>query len=868
MTPDLRSQLQSTLGDAYILGRELGGGGMSRVFLVEDTTLRRSLVVKVLPPEMAADVSIARFQREITLAARLQHPHIVPLLATGETQGLPYYTMPFVEGESLRDRLARGGELPIVEAVRLLREIATALAYAHEKGIVHRDIKPENVLLSGGIALVTDFGVAKALLASTTSGLGPLTSVGVAIGTPAYMSPEQISADPGIDHRADLYALGLIAYEMLVGQSPFAGRTAQALLAAHVISAPEPLQQRRPAVPPALATLVMRCLEKRPADRPQQAGEIVQALDAITTPTQTGAAPRAASSRLSIVTLLIFALVAVAAAGGAWLSFAHRAQKGLAVGSRLLVAPFENLTGDPRLDHIGRIAADRLALAVAQASTMDIVPSSTVLMALRDTGGGQTERLKRLADATHAGLMVSGSIVLRGDSLTLQAQVTNVRTGEVVVTLDPSTGVATDPIAALDALGDRLLGALGSREQLNLPHGIRAPKHAAYQEFAKGFERFAVHGDNVGSRPFFERAIAIDSTYTRAYELLGRQYFNAGEYERADSMVRRVERLPQGLYPSERLQLEATKADLSGDITRRLRTVQQLAALDSSALALLLVGVTATYLVRPDIALPALERAEPTYRLMGGAAARRHAIPFAEAYHQAGMHDRELRTLMDKRAMFPDVAFFRGKQLRAYAGLAETNAEGPWRATAVALADTILRGGDSSGIVLTLVTTGAQEFRAHGDAGTASRLLAMSRAWIAAHPARAPSPDRQFAEALVMLAVGMPDSAAARVALVARDTTRLEAAGYLALAHAARGDRARARAIADSLGALRRRWLFGEHTFWRAAIMGALGDRDLAVQLLQQANREGQPMQTWHYRDALQSLHGYVPFESLIRPQR
>ena len=862
MTPDFRSRLQSTLGGAYILGRELGGGGMSRVFLVEDAVLRRSIVVKVLPPEMAAEVSIARFQREIALAARLQHPHIVPLLATGETEGLPFYTMPFVEGESLRERLARGGELPIVEAVRLLREIASALAYAHEKGIVHRDIKPDNVLLSGGIALVTDFGVAKALLASSTAGHGPLTSAGIAVGTPAYMSPEQISADPGTDHRADLYAFGMIAYEMLAGQSPFAGRTAQALLAAHVMDAPEPLQTRRAAVPLALAALVMRCIEKRPADRPQNAGEIVQALDAMATSTQTVPSPRVPAKKPSRAMLVALALLVIVAAGGAWLSFGRHASTGAVPSSRLLIAPFENLTGDARFDHIGRIAADRLALLVAQTGSMDVVPSSTVLMALRDTTGGQADRLTHLSDATHAGLLVSGTIVLRGDSLVLQAQATDVHTGKVVLTLEPASSSAADPIAAVDALGDRLLGALGSRDVTIQPKGFRAPTYAAYQAFAAGYERFAVQGDFIGSRPFFERAIAIDSTYARAYLLLARQYMSSGEFARADSMARRMERLPQGLNAFEHLQVDYQRADLNGDLGGMLRAQQQLAARDSSALALALVGGVANDLLLPKLAIPALEHSEAAFLLMGGFAAWDHAELFAEAYHEAGMHDREMRQLLAMPALFSNVALLRGRELRAYAGLKQG-------AAALALADTVLRGSlDSSGVVLMLVAAGAQEFRAHGDAGTASRLITMARAWLAAHPVRAPSPDRQLQEGIVMLDSGMPDSAAMRFTLVARDTSRIAAAGYLALGELARGNRVRARAIADSLGAIRRPWLFGVHTFWRAAIMGALGERDQAVQLLQQANRQGQPMQSWHYIDALDSLHGYPAFEALIRPQR
>src|SRR3989442_6226500 len=190
--------------------------------------------------------------------------------------------MPFVDGESLRVRLTRHGELPVNQAIRMLREIASALAYAHEHGIVHRDIKPDNVLLSGGSAMVTDFGVAKALSASSNAVHGGLTSRGVALGTPAYMSPEQASADPSVDRRADIYSFGVLAYDLLTGQPPFAGRTPQNLLAAHVTEAPEAINKRRASLPPALAALVMRCLEKRPADRPQSASEVLHVLDDIT----------------------------------------------------------------------------------------------------------------------------------------------------------------------------------------------------------------------------------------------------------------------------------------------------------------------------------------------------------------------------------------------------------------------------------------------------------------------------------------------------------------------------------------------------------------------------------------------------------
>jgi tetratricopeptide (TPR) repeat protein len=276
---EFQDQVQDAIGPSYRILKELGGGGMSRVFLAEEVQVERKVVVKVLPPETSAAVSVERFEREIRMAARLQHPHVVPFLTTGGKGDLLFYIMPFIEGESLRAKLAREGELPIPEAVRILRDVADALAMAHQQGIVHRDIKPDNILLSGRHALVTDFGVAKAVQQS--SGSGNLTSLGVALGTPAYMSPEQAVADPHTDHRADIYALGIVAYEMLCGRQPFEASSAQGLIAAHVTQQPQPVERFRANVPPALSALIMRCLEKKPADRPQTAEELVHALEGI-----------------------------------------------------------------------------------------------------------------------------------------------------------------------------------------------------------------------------------------------------------------------------------------------------------------------------------------------------------------------------------------------------------------------------------------------------------------------------------------------------------------------------------------------------------------------------------------------------------
>ena len=274
--------LKAALADRYTIEKEIGSGGMAIVYLAEDLKHRRKVAVKVLRPELAATLGPDRFLREIEIAAGLQHPHILPLYDSGHSAGFLYYVMPFVEGQSLRARLNREGALPVAEAARILRDVADALAHAHERKVVHRDIKPDNVLMSGRHAMVTDFGVAKAV--SEASGRHNLTTAGVALGTPAYMAPEQAAAEPNLDHRVDVYALGAMAYELLTGHVPFDKGSAAATLAAHVTEAPRPVSEHRETIPPALSQMVMKCLEKRPADRWQRADELVPLLESLTTP--------------------------------------------------------------------------------------------------------------------------------------------------------------------------------------------------------------------------------------------------------------------------------------------------------------------------------------------------------------------------------------------------------------------------------------------------------------------------------------------------------------------------------------------------------------------------------------------------------
>jgi eukaryotic-like serine/threonine-protein kinase len=272
---DALAALSDALAGRYRVERELGRGGMATVYLAQDLRHARAVAIKVLKPEIASIVGPERFQREIRLAAGFTHPHILPLLDSGEADGLLYYVMPFMAGESLRDRLVRERQLPLPEAARIATDVAAALAHAHGQGVVHRDIKPENILLERGEAVVADFGIARALSPAPSESV---TTAGLVLGTPAYMSPEQAAGDATIDGRSDIFALGCVLYEMLAGDTPFAGPTAQIIGAKRMYQPPAALRIVRPDVPAEVERVIMRALEKAPAGRQQSADEFSQSL--------------------------------------------------------------------------------------------------------------------------------------------------------------------------------------------------------------------------------------------------------------------------------------------------------------------------------------------------------------------------------------------------------------------------------------------------------------------------------------------------------------------------------------------------------------------------------------------------------------
>lgn len=512
---DVVARLNEALADRYRIDREVGAGGMATVYLAEDLRHRRRVALKVLRPDLSAAMGAERFVREIGIAASLQHPHILPLYDSGQAGEFLYYVMPFVEGASLRDRMAREGALPVGEAVRLLREVADALAEAHRHKVVHRDIKPENVMLSGRHAVVTDFGVARAV---SEAGGGSLTATGIAIGTPAYMAPEQATADPSLDHRADIYAFGALAYEILAGRPVFQQATAQGLIAAHVTTSPERLSTHRPAVPPSLEALVMRCLEKRAADRPQSADELVAALEAmpVSGVSSPASSPPVPARRRRLLPVAV-AVVLTLALGSVWLVTSNRASAAALDPDLVLALPFRVTATSPELIKLREGVVDILQASLGASSGPRVVAAQTAIVAWQRAGGGDGRDLTEaeageVARALGAAYVLTGSVVQQGGGYVMAATLTPTLGGRSLQ--GRVEGPADSTLVLVSRLVSQLLSLRAGEEsgRASSLADIPLPALQAYLDGQRAWRagRWAEALDGFG------RALAADSTFALA----------------------------------------------------------------------------------------------------------------------------------------------------------------------------------------------------------------------------------------------------------------------------------------------------------------------------------------------------------------
>jgi tRNA A-37 threonylcarbamoyl transferase component Bud32/TolB-like protein len=668
---DLLNRLRAALADRYTILEEIGAGGMATVFLADDLRHERKVALKVLREELAAALGPERFLREIRIAAKLQHPHILPLYDSGEAGGFLYYVMPYAAGESLRERLDREVELPVADAVRILRDITDALTYAHQQGVVHRDIKPGNVMLSGRHAMVTDFGVAKALSAAAPS--DEATATGIALGTPAYMAPEQAVADTHLDHRADLYALGALAYELLTGKPPFAGLSPQAAMAAHVAVTPEPISEQRPTVPASLASLVMRCLEKKPADRWQRAEDLLPHLDALATPsggmTPTRATPVTGARqgrKLGVRSWAVAAggLVLVGVMGALVLrGVLAPKEEGAGAGAvedapeRLVVVPPEDRTGDPAAADWGFMAAEVMTRALDRAMVVAVVPASAVRDRVREVdpsaGGMPVDELARRTGARYA---VAGSYTMSAGRVRFDVELTDAVSGDLLRAIDPVVG-PVDPLeAVLALLADRVAAITMAALSPDVSPGLGRPSNPpdlealrsllavqdlfCRQRYPEAIER---------ARPALEAA--PDFAALMLTTLIAQS--NLGQKREADSLLTALEPLRDRLTLSERLLAEWMHGNIHGDRAEATRAVERLFRLQPGHW-----GYQAAW-----TAIQANRHADALERFLAydlDTPCTRSWVPWwtflALTYHMLGRHEEQLDIARRGLERFPDYA--------------------------------------------------------------------------------------------------------------------------------------------------------------------------------------------------------------------
>ncbi len=521
---DQLDRLKAALADRYAIERELGKGGMATVYLARDLKHQRQVAIKVLHPNLAATLGAARFVREVSIAANLTHPHILPLHDSGESGPFLYYVMPYIEGESLRGRLAREGKLSLGEATRILHQVADALSYAHSRGIVHRDIKPENIMLSGRNAVVADFGIAKALSAASdttqTDGMGALTTVGVVIGTPAYMAPEQALGDPDVDHRVDIYAWGAVAYEMLTGNQPFRGGTQQEILAAQMTQAPDPIARDDATVTSALNDVVFRSLARNPEDRWQSVEEFLPQLEA-SSRQEVPFLVRAGVGRMIggavVMAVLVVSLWVV------WTSLGGRAGTASETSaSSIAVLPFSDLSAERDDEFFSDGLADELITSLSRLGGLRVVGRTSAFW-FKD----KKEDLRAIGEQLNVGAIVDGSVRRAGDRIRVSAQLISVSDG-LNLWSDSYDRELDDVFAVQEDVAQAIAAAL--QVQLSDSGGTIVATGtddvAAYSAVLLG--RFHWNKRNardlVIAASHFEEAIAMDSSFAGAWSGLADCY--------------------------------------------------------------------------------------------------------------------------------------------------------------------------------------------------------------------------------------------------------------------------------------------------------------------------------------------------------
>src|SRR3989441_19927 len=650
---DVLDSLRESLAPRYDVEREIGAGGMARVFLAVEQHPHRRVAIKVLDPEVSTRLLRERFIREVDVSSNLSHPHIVPIFSAGEVDGLFYYVMPYIEGESLRHRLLRERKLSLEAALHIARDVADALGFAHGQGIIHRDIKPENILLSGDHAIVADFGIARAISAA---GSLTLTQAGQPIGSPGYMSPEQAMALGDLDARTDIYSLGCVLFEMLAGESPVTSMTERRVHNWTALETSKALQGAHTGVVRTVKHAISRALAPLPDDRFPTVTEFATALGAPAYRTSVPTRGIFAGRRGRRGALVLGVALALLGGGAAVRLLGNRGSQ--LNERRVVVAVIENHTGDRALDNIGHMAADWVTQGLAQTGLVEVVPSMSVMtssVASGEHGPGHLDAagIQTLGRETGAGTVVSGAYYRQADSIRFQVQISAATDGTVLRALEPVAGPIAQPLTAVETVRQRVMAAVATLFDSRLSLWAKAaqpPTFPAYQEFIQGLDRM-VQFDSRGAIGHFRRAARDDTTFRLPLIFAAHEHMDLGEFATADSIAHAVERASGRLSPLDQHYLTWVLAQTRGDRQRALETAREMAVIAPNSETLWLVAQCALALNRPREMIAALSALGPDRGLFRGWSVYWFYLTFG--YHLVGDHRRELKEAREGRRRHP-----------------------------------------------------------------------------------------------------------------------------------------------------------------------------------------------------------------------
>ena len=831
----IEAALREGLADRYEIGEELGRGGTAIVFRARETKHDRSVVIKALRPDISWLAGPERFEREVQLAAQLSHPHILGLIDSGSVNGILYYVMPHLVGETLGERMARQGRFGLEEALPLLRDTASALSYAHALGVVHRDLKPGNILVVGSHPYLMDFGIAKLL----DSEAEQLTRVGHALGTPRYMAPEQFLGTADIDHRTDIYAWGLIAYEMLSGEGWARGAPPTPT---QVI---ERLDAVDPPLPPGLTRLVAECVEPQ-ADR--RLPDIDRALLAFesgglgqTTGGWTGRRfAHPGSSRLSRWGWAGGAVLVAAVGAAAFMMSRPEPEPLVADGpGPIAVAPFTNETGDESLASLGNLAGDWIAQGLMQVGERPVLPWPTVMEVARnaEADGASGDLVRYLSDETGATTVVAGAFYAVGDQIQFSATVADAVSGEVVSALPPVTAPLDEPEPAIRELRDRIMGALALASNVRLATVLRSPDppmFEAYRTFDRG-QRYYLEQDYRAAAEEFADAYRQDTMFVTALVYEATMRFNTGQHAETDSIVRFLDSRRDRLGDYQENRIDFLGALLSGEGERALRLGRRGLELGPASRSAYNYAYQAVSLNRPAEALQALDRIDPDLGEMRGWA--QYWTQLSHATHLLGQFDREYEAATEMRRRHTERRVATVLQARALA------ANGDEAGLAPLLEGISALPPDTYWSYAGALVVAGEELAAHGYADAASPYLERAIDWLVSQLEEDPGdPSHRYWLGSAYYDLGRFEEAREVFEGLAEESpTRVDYRGLAALAIGQVGDADSAVAILGDPP----RFDPGEYMSYRARLESVIGDPDRAIDQFSEALDRRVPGLPW-----------------------